>query len=180
MIDHVEPCSDKDWNSFFPFIMSKKISRGDEVARLGSDEYQCGILLTGCLKVYTQNADGSECIMQFIGENQFFGLAGKVTKDILMGCKAVSDAEICTLRSSLFSKNQYLIRLRGKLMMKSLNSANIRISLFSMHSPEERYLMFLERYKKLLKYIPEYSIAAYIGISPVHLSRLKKNIVLAS
>jgi CRP-like cAMP-binding protein len=41
-------------------------------------------------------------------------------------------------------------------------------------SNDERYDIFLDRYKKLPIKIPQYIIASYLGITPAALSRLKK------
>ncbi|MNI08038.1 hypothetical protein D3C73_610620 [compost metagenome] len=43
-------------------------------------------------------------------------------------------------------------------------------------SAEARYLLFLEKYGQVVKHIPQYHIASYLGITPVALSRIRKKL----
>jgi len=47
---------------------------------------------------------------------------------------------------------------------------------FLLDPPETRYLVFLNDHPGLAARLPDHHIASYIGITPVHLSRLKKAI----
>ncbi|WP_073584984.1 Crp/Fnr family transcriptional regulator [Vibrio quintilis] len=43
-----------------------------------------------------------------------------------------------------------------------------------LYSPQERYQLFREHFPDLLERLSDYQIAAYLGITPVSLSRIKK------
>ncbi|KGJ92582.1 Crp/Fnr family transcriptional regulator [Colwellia psychrerythraea] len=45
-----------------------------------------------------------------------------------------------------------------------------------LNSPEERYILFSERFPDLHSRISDYQIASYIGITPISLSRIKKRL----
>ncbi|CCN38560.1 putative cAMP-binding protein-catabolite gene activator and regulatory subunit of cAMP-dependent protein kinase [Vibrio nigripulchritudo SO65] len=45
-----------------------------------------------------------------------------------------------------------------------------------LHSPEEKYSLFCETYPELLSRVTDYQIAAYLGITHISLSRIKKRI----
>ncbi len=45
-----------------------------------------------------------------------------------------------------------------------------------LHSPEERYSLFCETYPDLVSRITDYQIAAYLGITHISLSRIKKRL----
>jgi len=51
-----------------------------------------------------------------------------------------------------------------------------RESSFLLESAEERYREFLRSHKSLLSEIPQYHVASYLGINPVSLSRIRKQI----
>jgi len=40
---------------------------------------------------------------------------------------------------------------------------------------EERYTQFVSRYREMEQKIPQYMIASYLGVSPEHLSVIRKN-----
>lgn len=50
---------------------------------------------------------------------------------------------------------------------------NQKIKSFYMQSPIERYNAMNIQFPGLIKRVPQYHIASYLNISPVHLSRLK-------
>ena len=41
---------------------------------------------------------------------------------------------------------------------------------------DKRYLLFLKQFKGIDQKIPQYHIASFLGISPVQLSRIRKNL----
>ena len=63
---------------------------------------------------------------------------------------------------------------------------NIEVALFhtlytrytdmARHSPRERYLKLTEQYPQLLQLMPLRDIASYIGVTPIHLSRLRRHL----
>jgi CRP-like cAMP-binding protein len=46
-------------------------------------------------------------------------------------------------------------------------------------SPEERYLRLLQKQSPLLQVVPQYMVASYLGITPEHLSRIRKKVLRA-
>jgi hypothetical protein len=53
---------------------------------------------------------------------------------------------------------------------------NTRIDLHT-KTPETLYLNFLQHRPSLVQRVPLYMIASYLGITPVHLSRIRKKVV---
>ena len=58
---------------------------------------------------------------------------------------------------------------RFSIMMKQL------LSIY-MHTSEQRYLHFVEKYNNIAQRIPQYLIASYVGIKPQSLSRIRNKI----
>ncbi len=55
------------------------------------------------------------------------------------------------------------------LMLSSRNASLL------LKTPEQRYLDFVSNSPHLLQLVPQYMIASYLGITPIHLSRIKKS-----
>ena len=43
-------------------------------------------------------------------------------------------------------------------------------------SAEQRYLEFIGRYRDIEQQIPQYMLASYLGVTPEHLSTIRKNL----
>ena len=52
------------------------------------------------------------------------------------------------------------------------------VATFITLSPQERYLNLIENHSNLLKNIPQFQLATYLGVSPESLSRIRKRIFL--
>ena len=63
----------------------------------------------------------------------------------------------------------YLKLLETQLMYKE-NKERFML----LYTPEERYELFCQHYPHLLHRLTDYHIAAYLGITPISLSRIKK------
>ncbi|SDW07810.1 cAMP-binding domain of CRP or a regulatory subunit of cAMP-dependent protein kinases [Lutibacter oricola] len=59
--------------------------------------------------------------------------------------------------------------------MNYIKTENERMN-FIIKSPKERYLNLVKNNKHIISRIPQHQIASYIGISPEHLSRIRKEI----
>ncbi|MFN5831321.1 MAG: Crp/Fnr family transcriptional regulator, partial [Bacteroidota bacterium] len=91
--------------------------------------------------------------------------------------EALTDGVIYRIKlaqlQKLYDKHQTLERL-GRLVAENLylTVAN-RLDSFMFQSPADRYNELVKRNSKLLSEIPQYMIAAYLGISPETLSRIR-------
>jgi len=65
-------------------------------------------------------------------------------------------------------------RLRQKMMERLLVHKEMRTRSLLQESARKRYLAFLDAHPDLFQRIPQYQIASYLGITDVHLSRLRR------
>ncbi|MDW6002815.1 Crp/Fnr family transcriptional regulator [Vibrio mangrovi] len=65
----------------------------------------------------------------------------------------------------------YIKLLEAKLMHKE-NKERFML----LYTPEERYQLFRQNYPELLDRLADYHVAAYLGITPISLSRIKKRL----
>ncbi|MBT2946478.1 Crp/Fnr family transcriptional regulator [Vibrio anguillarum] len=134
-------------------------------------------LLEGiCHAVYFTDK-GKEFSKQFYWENDWIiGFESLVNQtqspyqlESLTPCSIMS-LPIETLRT--WRKNKYSIYL--KLLEIQLMYKENKERFMLLYTPEERYQQFCNSYPNLLERLTDYQIAAYLGITPISLSRIKK------
>ncbi len=75
-----------------------------------------------------------------------------------------------TLRAWREQKHSVYLKLLETQLMYKENKERFML----LYSPEQRYELFCQHYPELLKRLNDYQIAAYLGITPISLSRIKK------
>ena len=94
--------------------------------------------------------------------------------------QAMTDAAVLQVPYNTFIEycNKYpqLDSMKNHIISKNLKKKEAReINLLS-NDATANYKIFKEEYKNIENRIPQYHVAAYLGISPTQLSRLKKNL----
>ncbi|EGA72354.1 hypothetical protein VISI1226_20470 [Vibrio sinaloensis DSM 21326] len=87
----------------------------------------------------------------------------------LTSCCLVS-LPIATLRKWREEKHSVYLKLIETQLMHKENKERFML----LYSPEERYEIFCTNFPDLLQRLNDYQIAAYLGITPISLSRIKK------
>lgn len=77
---------------------------------------------------------------------------------------------IATLRTWREQKHHVYLKLLETQLMYKENKERFML----LYSPEERYELFCHHYPHLCERLNDYQIAAYLGITPISLSRIKK------
>ena len=91
---------------------------------------------------------------------------------------AVTDVELVLIRkpelTRLYDEHKIYERL-GRLMAERI-FCKVEVQRKNMlrKTPEELYRDFLEQYPEVVQHTPQYYIASYLGLSPEHLSRLRR------
>lgn len=92
--------------------------------------------------------------------------------------EALTDVELLILKKSDINDlyDQYKIRERfGRLIIEHVFcSAEAKRKKIISTSHEEQYRNFAATYPKIVQQVPQYYIASYLGLTPEHLSRLRK------
>lgn len=170
--------NDEEWNDFEACLTKESIQKKDLILK---ENEKCDFLAfihEGIFRFYSFN-DGSERITAFFFSGDFVTnyrsfLTGKPSEHNI---EALTEGVIYRIKlaqlQKLYDKHQTLERL-GRLVAENLylTVAN-RLDSFMFQSPADRYNELVKRNSKLLSEIPQYMIAAYLGISPETLSRIR-------
>lgn len=86
----------------------------------------------------------------------------------LTPCTMIS-LPIAALRQWRDEKHSIYLKLLETQLMYKENKERFML----LYSPEERYQLFCQHYPELLERLNDYQVAAYLGITPISLSRIK-------
>jgi len=160
-----------------------EFSKGDLIMRAGETQQNLYFITKGLVKNFIETEAGETKIYNFRTEGmQLTGYAVYNYKDNLKALVNVNCIEDCTMIKLPFHVIQYVIehiksgeRL-GRLMAEGhvVEMLNYIINRDS-KSIIERYDLLEIEYPNIHQRIPQRLIASYLGITPVHLSNLKKS-----
>ena len=136
-------------------------------------------VVRGCLRLYKVGKDGVYHVLQFATENHWISdLASfhKKTKSNL-NIDALEDTVVLRISYNdlidLYMKAPKFDRIFRVLLENHFMQQQERIGQLFSSTAEERYLSFLETYPHLQNRLSQVQIAAYLGVTPEFLSRIR-------
>jgi len=139
----------------------------------------------GCLRAGFDN-NGRDTTFQFFFENEVISSAESFRKNI-PSMLTIESVEPCVLH--ILAKKDYEVimadlRTQPVLLTSMLDIAFERqlhymkeFLSFIRDTPQQRYLNLLREKPQVVKRVPQHFIASYLGITTVHLSRVKNKIL---
>ena len=163
-------------------FIHKSYKRKSFVLRKGEICKQFSFVLNGCMRMYLVDDKVNIHILQFAAENWIMVDAMSFRE------KTASRLNIDTLEKTeiLFISPDNLKQLYERvpkfnfiireLLEKHLTSIQKRLLQTLSSTGEERYLDFLKSYSQFSNRLPQTQIAAYLGITPEYLSKIRNDI----
>lgn len=161
------------------YAIVKKLRKKQYLLQEGNVWQYDAFIAKGCLRTYTIDEKGREHIISFAAENWWTGdreslLSGQPSR---FNIDAIEDSEVILFTHSNF---EWLCRdipalnnLVHQLLQKSFVVSQHRIQATLSYTAEEKYQDFLNRYPAFANRIPQSMIAAYLGMTPETLSRVR-------
>lgn len=177
----VPELNDEKWKLFEQVVEIRTYKKGDYILKPGQIENRVSFVNRGLIRLYYQVED-KEYISAFFHEDCYCSdyesfLSRQPSNRY---SEVLEDAELVDIS---YENLQWLYqqlpeceragRLVGESLFVMLSN---RISAFLMQTPEERYLNFLEQFPSLQQRVPQYMIAAFLGITPEALSRIRSRL----
>lgn len=137
-------------------------------------------VLSGCLRAYYIDRDGFEHITQFAVEDWWISDLGSflTQSPATLTIDALEDSELLQFDrpslEELYKKVPKFERFFRILLQNAFVAQQRRILDTLSRPAEERYREFASRYPTFLRRIPQKHIAAYLGITPEFLSRIRR------
>ena len=169
----------EEWEAFVRIVRFKKLMKKDLLLEDGQVCNFIAFMNSGVMREYAfQN--GKETTVDFITENQFASdyqsfIMLEPSKQYL---EALTDVDLIILKkdaiNDLFDKYKVWERF-GRLIIERVFCINEgkRKKIISTGN-EEQYRDFATSYPQIIQKVPQYYIASYLGLTPEHLSRIRK------
>jgi CRP-like cAMP-binding protein len=177
----ITPLSDEDWEKISSRLKPDFIPKYGAVIKQGQVCCNVYFILRGLVRLYVL-VNGKEICRQFFFENSFFSeYESFLTRQPSKTCAdALEDTELYYFTYAdmqHFYQSIPGFQLVGRVIAENLFiKISERVNSFLTESPELRYQQLVAGRPKVLQRIPQYMIASYLGITPEHLSRLRKKI----
>lgn len=140
---------------------------------------QFNFVVRGCLRTYSVDKKGNVHVLQFATENNWINDLGSFheMKPSNLNIDALEDTVVLQIsREDLISLYNYapiFDRIFRVLVENGYIHLQERLLQNISSTAEERYDYFLNRYPHLINRISQVQIAAFLGVSPEFLSRLR-------
>lgn len=179
------PLTDEKWNEYIGYFSRLEVTAKTTLLEEGEVSKKLYIIEKGCIRVWFNN-NGKDLTTQFFFENQSVASIESFIK------KLPSPTNIETIEPSILwwiHKNDL-----DKILEEIKEIPELRDSLINMlfertfdymkyfvsfikNSPVERYTNLIKERPQIIMRVPQHYIASYLGITTVHLSRLKSKLL---
>jgi len=179
------PLTDEKWNEYIGYFNRLEVPAKTTLLEEGEVSKKLYIIEKGCIRVWFNN-NGKDLTTQFFFENQSVASIESFMK------KLPSPTNIETIEPSVLwwiHKNdldkileeikeipELRDRLINMLFERTFDYMKYFVS-FIKDSPIERYTNLIKERPQIILRVPQHYIASYLGITTVHLSRLKSKLV---
>lgn len=188
MFDHLKnkfPIEDQKWERYLNCFNKLELPSKTVLLNEGEISERIFFIEKGCVRCWF-NKDGKDLTMQFFLEG------GMVASIESFRKKIPSPVTIETIEPSILwyaDKKEMDLILNELIEIPEIREKFIDILFertfdymkhfvsFIKDSPEQRYLNILKEKPQLIQRIPQHYIASYLGITSVHLSRIKNKLL---
>ena len=173
--------SEKELNDFLNQATIKTFKRLEIVSRPEAVPNEIFFINRGLIRVVITDNAGTEHTVHFALENQFISDYSNFMQKLpsFYTLQALEETEVVVLPRSVIEwgyKNLEEGDKMGRLVAEYyFIYQDNRIKNTYSRTPKERYDNIAEVFPNIHNRVPQHMIASYLGITPVHLSRLKKS-----
>lgn len=172
----------KDMQFLLSISELRKVQAGDILLKEGETNSNVNLVLKGLLRSYVINSSGDERTVLISKENMRATSINSILHNLPseITIEAIEPSTILIINSDKFQKaavtNDNLALLEKQGMRSYLVDATERLHLFTVLSPEERFISFRDKHPDLIQRVPQMYLASYLGVTTVSLSRIKARI----
>ncbi|MCB2408720.1 Crp/Fnr family transcriptional regulator [Hymenobacter lucidus] len=176
------PLTDQQFAALAHTLEPKTLARQQVLVRQGEVGRYGAFVAQGCLRSFVVDKKGKEHVLQFAPENWWIAdQHGLIHHEPAMfSIDALEDSQVLLFGPGFYQQLPQLgpafQAFFYELQQNSLQAMQKRLIATLSAPAEERYLDFLRTYPSLAQRLPQRLIAAYLGITPESLSRIRKEL----
>ncbi len=188
MLDHFRnkfPLNDSKWIEYTNHFNRLEVAAKTILLEEGEISKKLFIIEEGCIRVWFNN-NGKDLTTQFFFENQSVAsiesFIKKIPSPVVM--ETIEPSVIWWISKNDLDKILEEIKEIPELRDRFINMLFERTFDYMKHfvsfikdSPTQRYLNLIEERPQVLQRVPQHYIASYLGVSTVHLSRIKSQLL---
>lgn len=175
--------SDEKLEKYCSAFRIQKIKKKDFLLKEGDICEAEGFVLSGCFKVFRTDKNADEQILYFGVEDWWISDIDSFINQIpsQLNIQAIEDSEILLIskedKERLYREIAEIERLMRLKFQMSIIALQRRIVDNLSKPSDERYQDFLKEYPKTAHRLTNIQIAAYLGVTPEFISRIRRKIV---
>lgn len=172
--------SDVEMRGFLNRLSVRSFQKNDIVSKVGTIPDEVFFIVSGMIRVMITDTDGAEHTVHFAMENQFISDYSNFMRKqpSFYTLQALENTDVVVLpRAAIDWGYEHLAegQKMGRLIAEYyFIYQDERIKNTYSRTPKQRYDRIDEVFPNIHQRVPQHMIASYLGITPVHLSRLKK------
>ena len=176
--------NDEEINLYLSFLRTRSIGKKEHLLVAGEICTNIAYVNKGCLRRYIMDEHSKETILNFALEDYWIGDLESFIyqKPSIYYVQALEQCDLLLISRENFQRaNEELPKFKvfhDNKVQRNHYAALKRLSIAKSATPEEKYISLMKDQPHLFSRIPLHYIAAYLGIEPESLSRLRKRIVI--
>ncbi|WP_299255352.1 Crp/Fnr family transcriptional regulator [uncultured Cytophaga sp.] len=158
------------------------VKKGGYLIKEGSISKEIFLIKKGALRLFYTNSAGNEITSCLAFDNEMISAyASFITESQTEeNIQAVSDSEIVLLKKHdldfLYKQGTVWQKVGRIIAEMHYIELTKKIVSFQKDTAKERYNQLLQKHPEYIQVIPQHQLASLLGITPRHLSRLKKEV----
>lgn len=181
-IDNISPLSKEAFELITPYFKLHKLPKNTLLCKAGELSTDFYFINSGIVRAFTQTPKGTDYNTSIFHTYQFTGPKSALVlkKPSRISYETLTNSEIISIdyykMMELCKTNHEILKLSHRLLELYFISLERRAITLGSLNAKERYISLSKRLKNFENDIPQYHIASLLGITPIQLSRIRREL----